>query len=565
MRQHGRAARRGNTPPELGHERSDPRDLADHDHCRPTPDPIDVATLSVSYERLFGVALEGVLPLRFARRHWRTVASPAVTQPDRSIDPRQPVLVGLGATNEPAPVAELMTEAVRRAAADAGTPMLLGSIDRIVCPQGSWRLADPVRTVAHRIGAAAALTVMAEIGVSQQEVINYALAAVAAGECGAIAVVGAEARAWERQGGVEDEDVAGPPDDVLQRPPEFIAPIEVAAGLVWPVVQQYALIENALATDDGLSSEAERDDIAELWSRFNTVATRNPDAAFGTPRSAREIATPGPGNRPLAYPYNLWHSTQWTVDQASALLICSAQHASHMGVPLDRWLFPHVALHCSEAVTLTARKRLHAWPAMGVLGRAAESHLGVSPRDMDLAEVYSCFPAAVRVQQRELGLDPCGTPTLTGGMAFSGGPFNHYVLQSLVTMGRRLRDVPDDLGLVTTVSGMLSKPGLAVWSASPPHRATLLGDLAADARAATQIVPVAAEPPANETTATVASFTVTYGEAGGLEPVRTAVVAELPDGVRTAATCEDAQTARLALTEGLAGRTVMVKDTTFRL
>jgi hypothetical protein len=47
--------------------------------------------------------------------------------------------------------------------------------------------------------------------------------------------------------------------------------------------------------------------------------------------------------------------------------------------------------------------------------------------------------------------------------------------------------------------------------------------------------------------------------------VRTAVVADLPDGVRTAATCEDAQTARLAVAEGLAGRTVTVKDTTFRL
>jgi hypothetical protein len=43
------------------------------------------------------------------------------------------------------------------------------------------------------------------------------------------------------------------------------------------------------------------------------------------------------------------------------------------------------------------------------------------------------------------------------------------------------------------------------------------------------------------------------------------MVADLPDGVRTASTCEDAQTARLAAAEGIAGRTVMVKDTTFRL
>jgi acetyl-CoA C-acetyltransferase len=474
-------------------------------------------------------------------------------------------VVGLGATNEPGPVADLMTDAVRRAATDAGAPGLLGSVERVVCTQGSWKLTDPARTVARRIGAGNARTVLAEIGVSQQEVINYALAAVAAGECTAVAVVGAEARAWEREGGVEEDEEAGPPDDVLTRPPEFIAPIEIAAGLVWPVVQEYALIENALAAAEGLSSDAQRQEIAALWGRFNEVATHNPDAAFGTPRSAREIATPGPGNRPLAYPYNLRHSTQWTVDQASALLICSAGVATGAGVPRDRWLFPHVALHCSEAVTLTARKRLHAWPAMGVLGRAAEAHLGVALRELRLAEVYSCFPAAVRVQQRELGLDPSGTPTLTGGMAFSGGPFNHYVLQSVVTLGQRLRGEPDELGLVTTVSGMLSKPGLAVWSASPPRGPAPLRDMAAEARTATELLPVVDTPPAHETTATVASFTVTYGGAGGSEAVRTAIVADLPDGVRTAATCEDAVTARLAVAEGLAGRAVTVKDTTFRL
>jgi acetyl-CoA C-acetyltransferase len=488
-----------------------------------------------------------------------------VTQPDDSIDPRQPVLVGLGATDEPGPVTELMTEAVRRAASDAGEPKLLAAIDRVVYTQGSWRLTDPGRTVARRIGASHAQTVLAEVGVSQQEVINDALAAVAKAECNAVVVVGAEARAWERRGGVETDDEAEPPDDVLRRPPEFIAPIEIAAGLVWPVIQQYALIENAFAAAENLSIEAQREEIAALWSRFNEVATRNPDAAFGAPKTASEIAEPGLSNRPLAYPYNLRHSTQWTVDQSSALLICSAELADQMGVPRSGWLFPHVALHCSEAVTLTARKRLHAWPAMGVLGRAAESHLGLALRDLPLVEVYSCFPAAVRVQQRELELDPSGTPTLTGGMAFSGGPFNHYVLQSLVTLGRRLRDEPEELGLVTTVSGMLSKPGLAVWSASPPRQAALLADMAVEAREATEILPVADEPPAKETTATVASFTVTYGGADDLEPVRTAIVADLPDGVRTAATCEDAETAHLAIAEGLAGRTVMVKDTTFRL
>jgi hypothetical protein len=89
--------------------------------------------------------------------------------------------------------------------------------------------------------------------------------------------------------------------------------------------------------------------------------------------------------------------------------------------------------------------------------------------------------------------------------------------------------------------------------------------MAAEVMAATEVVPVVDVPPPASTPATVASFTVTYGGDQGFDPVRTAIVADLPDGVRTTATCEDAGTARLAVTEGLIGRAVSVKDTTFSL
>jgi acetyl-CoA C-acetyltransferase len=460
-----------------------------------------------------------------------------------------------------------MTDAARAAAVDAGAPALLSSVGCVLVPQGSWSLIDPGRTVARRIGSPGARSVVCQLGVSQQEVISHALAAVAAGRHETVVVVGGEARAWARGGEIEPDEEHQPPDEVLTRPPEIVAPIEQEAGMVLPPVLQYALIENALGAAEHLGAVAQRQEIASLWARFNAVAGHNPAAAFPEPRSAAEIATPGPRNRPLAYPYNRWHASQWTVDQSSALLICSAERAHEAGVPAERWLFPHVALHCSGAVTLTARRRLWAWPAMSVLGRAAEHHIGRPLHELRLAEVYSCFPAAVRVQQRELGLPLSGTPTLTGGMSFAGGPFNHFVLQSLLALGRRLRDDPAELGLVTTVSGMLSKPGLALWSASPPTTpgGPLLADLAAEAAAATEIVPVVRAPPTDATPASVASFTVTPGGETGLEPVRTAIVADLPDGVRTAATCEDADTARLAVSEGLIGRLVEVKDTTFRL
>jgi acetyl-CoA C-acetyltransferase len=484
------------------------------------------------------------------------------------VDPHLPVVVGLGATSHPAPVTSLMADSARAAASDAGVPGLLAAVDAVLVPQGSWSLTDPGRTVALVVGATHARSVLFQIGVSQQELINHALGLVQRGGCDMVLVVGGEARAWARDGGVEEDDAGAPPDELVTRPPDFVAAIEQAAGIVLPPVLQYALIENALASTEGVAPADHRREVATLWARFNEVARTNPDAAFGAPMGAEEIATSGPRNRPLAFPYNRWHASQWTVDQAAALLVCRAEVAKAAGVPADRWLFPHVALHSSDAVTLTARRQLHAWPAMAVLGRAAEAGLGRPLRSLSLAEVYSCFPAAVRVQQRALGLDLDGTPTLTGGMAFAGGPFNNYVLQSMVALGQRLRAAPDELGLVTTVSGMLSKPGLAVWSATPPEARLVpdLGaDLAAPALAATDRAPVLDAPPPERVEGRVASYSVLYGGEDGLAPTRTAIVVDLAEGVRSAATCDDADTARLAVTQGLVGRRVDVKDTTFSL
>jgi acetyl-CoA C-acetyltransferase len=322
-------------------------------------------------------------------------------------------------------------------------------------------------------------------------------------------------------------------------------------------------LEPARPPHDARPAPAHRDEVARLWARFNLVAQSNPDAAFPMPRSALDIATAGPKNRPLASPYNVRHASQWTVDQAAALLFCSSARAEEAGISRDRWVFPHVALHVSEAVTLTARRNLHTWPAMVALGRTAAAHLGHPLAELAIAEVYSCFPAAVRVQQRALGLDLEGTPTVTGGMAFAGGPFNNFVLGATAAVVPLLRRDPGASALVTTVSGMLSKPGLAVWSSTPSHdRPPLLADMAGTENNNGETVPVATADRSHGP-ATVVSFTVTYDTSKPPQPARTVIVADLAEGCRTAATCEDAAIARAALTEGLIGQTVHVEHTTF--
>ena len=135
----------------------------------------------------------------------------------RSLDPRLPVLVGLAPPTTRRRSADLMTDAVSAAAADAGAPGLLGRIDCIAVPQGSWSLTDPARTVARRVGSPDARTLLCEIGVSQQEVINHALALVASGRADTVVVAGAEARAWARDGGVDADEEDRPPDEVLDQ------------------------------------------------------------------------------------------------------------------------------------------------------------------------------------------------------------------------------------------------------------------------------------------------------------------------------------------------------------
>jgi acetyl-CoA C-acetyltransferase len=287
--------------------------------------------------------------------------------------------------------------------------------------------------------------------------------------------------------------------------------------------------------------------------------------------TAEEIGRPSPVNRPLAFPYNKWHSTQWTVNQAAALLFCSARAAQRFGISPDRWIFPRVGIESSQAVSLLRRERPHTWPAMGVLSRSAAVRIGRPIAEAELIEVYSCFPAAVRVQQRELGLDRSGTPTLTGGMAFAGGPFNNYVLQATAAMVGALRAEPDWLGVVTTVSGLLTKPGLAVWSASPDGKPPMVGDLGDEAARVTGSVEVVETLVEYNGPATVVTYTVTprgptgEGDLDGANWLRTVVVGDTEDGRRCVAISEDPEVAAQAVTGEVIGRPVAVKAGSFTL
>lgn len=489
------------------------------------------------------------------------------------LDPRTPILVGVGTAHR-APTGEhgvagadgdlgdrlepldLMVQAAADALRDAGAEGLAARIGSVAVPVGNWSYADPGRAVAERVGAASARTVRVEIGVPQQTPVRVAHERIRSGQLDAALVVGGEAKATQlrrARAGLEPWETAQcdlEPDERWEPQGELMAPAEIEAG-IWQPVEQYACIDNALRAAEGRSIDEQLDEIADLWARLNRVAATFPDAAFPEQRDRAFLRTPGPGNRPLAFPYAKWHSTQWAVDQAAALVLCSVGLARELGIPADRWVFPHVLVESSGSVSLSRRAELHRWPAMAVLGRAASDHLGTALADVAHAEVYSCFPAAVRVQQRELGLPLDGTPSVIGGMAFAGGPFNNFSYQATAEIVRRVRADRGSHGMVTTVSGLLTKPAIAVWS-TEPDPSPLVADLADAAASATGVVEAVST---HEGPATIATYTLTYdGELAS----SAFVIADLGPGVRWVGRSTDPALLARGGTEELIGAEVVV-------
>ncbi len=179
----------------------------------------------------------------------------------------------------------------------------------------------------------------------------------------------------------------------------------------------------------------------------------------------------------------------------------------------------------------------HTWPAMEVLGAAAAGRMGRPVAEAEIIEVYSCFPAAVRVQQRSLGLRPPPRPPSPGGWPSPAARSTTSSCSRWSRSSGSLRAEPGSLGVVTTVSGLLTKPGLGVWSGTPDGRPPLLARPGrVRPRSATGVLDVVETLDGYDGEATVATYTVTFE---GMVPVRTVAVCDTDDGRRCVAVAED--------------------------
>ena len=492
------------------------------------------------------------------------------------IDPRTPVLIGAGQVNrrvdrgeEALEPVDLVVEALHRAAGDAGlsTGQLAGADAVHIVSILSWRYRDPGLLVAQRLGASPRDTSRSGMGGnSPQTLVNRSCLAIQAGQADLVLIGGAEAwrtrTAARRAGDHLDWTVQG--DDVPSARASsadvtMSAPGEQARGIMLPV-QVYPLFEQAHRIRLGRRIDDHIEDVAALWARFSGVAAGNPHAWIQERFTADEIRQPTPVNRMIGYPYTKRMNSNNAVEQGAALVLCSAVRAEALGVPRERWVFPHSGSDAHDHYLVSERDDLSSSPAIRLAGRAALDLAGVGPDDVAHLDLYSCFPSAVQIAARELGIGGDRSLTVTGGLSFAGGPWNNYVTHSIATMAGVLREDPGSLGLVTANGGFITKHAFGVYGTEPPARPFRHAEPQAEVDALPRRE--ACDEPDGE--AAVESWTVMHDRDGA--PETGLLAALLDDGRRAWGSTGDPATVKAMVTEDLAGTRVRLRpDGAFEL
>lgn len=398
-----------------------------------------------------------------------------------SVEKTTPVVVGVHQLKQkPAAPAdaleaiELMTMAVSGALADTGAPSLAAKVDAIAVVNGAWKYTDPGRLIAERIGASTATTILSyNGGNTPQSLINHLSTRVQTGEIGCAVVVGAEtiwSRRRQRRDGNTIPSTPQPdaePDERFGTEIPMSTDFEKARGFNAPI-NYYPLFESAIRARLGETLDGHRNRVAELWADFNEVAVANDHAWSRRSMTAAEIRDPSPNNRMVGFPYTKAMNSNWDLDLAAAIVLCSASKAEQAGIEKSNWVFPWAGTDAHDTYAVSERRDLHSSPAITEAGKKLFNLSGIGPDDVAHVDLYSCFPSAVQVGAEALGLGFDRQLTQTGGLTFAGGPLNNYVTHSIATMTQRLRGDDAAIGLVTANGGYLTKHALGLYSTSPP-------------------------------------------------------------------------------------------------
>ena len=490
-----------------------------------------------------------------------------------SLPENTPVVVGVGFEKqrhddprECSEPYELMVSAARAAADDAGSAAILADIESISVAQGLWKYRNVGKLVADALGCPKAKSIVSDLGVLQLKLVSDLCNAIAAGNQRLGLVTGGEAKYRELRSKITGEPVSETeqgeetpePDERHSSSDPFCSDLEAARGFFSPV-ELFAMIESALRYEEGLGIDEHRDKVAELYGEFSRVAAANPHAWRDEVILPDEIRNATERNSMQAFPYTKLHCSQWNVNQAVAILICSVGKARDLGLASDAWIYPLAAVESKHVVVLAQQKKLHSHLGSVLAGERAMSLADISRHDVSAAELYSCFPAAVRSFAHDFKLDEACPLSVTGAMPFAGGPFNHASLDGVARMVEVLRETNGGtqgskprIGLVSNLSGIFGKQGCAVFSNFPSGTGYKYEEITAEVAKIDKPVSLDehyAGP------ATIVGYTVVFR---GNEPSHGLAICDTPGNKRTVVRTEERDLMDAMVREEFCGRRVSV-------
>ena len=401
-----------------------------------------------------------------------------------------PILVGAGQIvareandlSHMALASEAAANAIEDCQASGGAALVAQAIDTICVTKlfsdmgrlwaGKWGRSDnPPESIARSIGANPKHRIYTQTGGDQPQsrLIEFARA-VARGERSVVLIAGAEATKNQRHAerNKRELDWSEHFEEALEDRgfgKVSATSQEIKNGLN-NVLYYYSLIEQSQCHTAGHNIEEHQYAMARLLESFSAVAAGNPYAQFSGSQSAEEIlAAPM-----MTHLYTKRMIAQDGVNQGAALLLCSIGKAKQLGIPESRWIYLHGLAEGSE-LELTRRPDPGVSPMAGMVADKALATAGITVADIDLIDIYSCFPCAVTAIAMHLGLPIDGSRqlTLTGGLPYFGGPGNNYSMHALAEAVWQSRKAPKSFAMVTANGGMLSKHASGIYSRRPSN------------------------------------------------------------------------------------------------
>jgi acetyl-CoA C-acetyltransferase len=465
---------------------------------------------------------------------------------------RLPVVVASGQSierSETVTAVDLMVRACDALFADAAG--LRDRVERLTVVDVMSRTGPaPASELAGRLGIDPAVReVTTTGGNTPQWLVNRAASDIAAGSLSVTLVAGAEDMRSGRArhaAGLAPPPETGAPDREVGDSLLGWGPAEAAIGLVAPM-HVYPLLESAVAARRGHDAPTHRLAMGRLFAPFSEVAAGNPYSWFPHEWSPEEIATPSPENRVVSEPYTKRMSAFLGSDQGAAVLVCSLAAAERAGLA-ERAVFVWAGAEATDVRSPSARPDLARSPGIGASGEglfgaaqiAAGRPIGVD--DVELIDLYSCFPSAVELACDALGIatdDPRGL-TVTGGLPYFGGPGSNYSTHSITALTDRLRGSGNRLGLATGLGWYVTKHALGLYGSSPPPG----GFRRADTEKAQATIDASALEAAlgvEEATAAETVGATVVRDADGV-PTAAPMIVALPDGRRMAVGAADEET-----------------------